>query len=64
MEYGALTGALTAQQQAQQNILYGQQTGAQMQQQGQLAMAGLIADMDFSSLATSQKPEGDVKVDE
>ena len=35
-----------------------------MQQQGQLAMAGLIADMDFSSLATSQKPEGDVKVDE
>ena len=62
MEYGALTGALTAQQQAQQNILYGQQTGAQMQQQGQLAMAGLIADMDFSSLATTQKPEGDVVV--
>tara|TARA_R100000995_G_scaffold47624_1_gene22641 strand:+ start:1693 stop:2529 length:837 start_codon:yes stop_codon:yes gene_type:complete len=51
MEYGALAGANQAQQQAQLNQMYGEQAGMQMQAQNQLAMAGLLSDMDFSSLS-------------
>jgi hypothetical protein len=50
MEYGALAGANQAQQQAQLNQMYGDQAGMQMQAQNQLAMAGLLSDLDLSGL--------------
>ena len=41
MEYGALTGALDAQQQTQQNLMYQDFAGMQIGQQNIAALAGL-----------------------